>query len=268
MSTPIVDLFVMTYGADAEWFRYCIRSAKKNLRGVRDIVAGCPNNIISVERTCQEYGVRLFQFEHRDPGHMQHQVYKMRADEFVRPGAEWICMVDSDCVFHKPVNVHDQFIAGKPIYCFDTWEADHTYQWRTGTEKFIGREIRLNFMRRLGMFFKPGHLQYVRYAVETAHNGYKFEDLVMACWDSSQEWFPARGPDKRLWQPFGKPTISEYCMIGQLMWERFPDHFCWWDVNCLGWPGGDRESFFKQYWSHFDVTQEIRAELDKICEGV
>ena len=258
-----VDLFIMTYGADAVWTDYCLRSIRKYLTGFRDIVVGCPTNVPAVERSCADFQARLFNFEHRDPGHMHQQVLKMSADKFCRDGVDWIMFIDSDCIFTHPVTVESQFRRDRPIYCIDEWEADHTYQWQEGTEKFVGWPIPYNFMRRHGMCFQPRHLRSVRQHVESRHG--EFEEAVMSCWDSDTEWFPAR-LDGRRWQPWGKPTLSEFCLMGSCVWKKFHREFCWWNVADFGWPGGDRYSFFKQFWSHYDVQGDIRDELEAIVK--
>jgi hypothetical protein len=258
---PTVDIFIMTYGADAYWTRYCLKSIRKYLTGFRDIVVGCPENVPAVEKACTEHNARLFTFEHKDPGHMQQQVYKMSADLHCKPGVDWIMLLDADCIFTHPVTVESQFVRGRPIYCYDEWEADHTYQWQEGTEKFAGWTIQYNFMRRHGMCFKPQHLQRLRKHVESRHGD--FESAVMGQWDETTEWFPAREGDRR-WQPWGKPTLSEFCLMGSLMWRMFHRDFCWWNVADFDWPGGERYSFFKQFWSHYDVQGDIKKELEEI----
>lgn len=263
IQTPVVDLFLVTYGADAVWTQYSLRSIRKYVTGMRDVVVGCPTNILAIEQSCAETGARLFQFEHKDPGHMQQMVYKMHADRHCRDGVDWIMMLDADCVFTRPVSVMSQFVRGRPIYCYDDWEADHTYQWRRGTEKFMGCPIQYNFMRRHGMCFKPEHLQTFRRNVELRHGD--VEDAVLRAWDKNTEWFPVR--DGRRWQPWGKPTMSEFCAMGSWVWRKFHRDFCWWNVADFGWPGGDRDSFFKGYWSHGEVTPEVRKELEEITQG-
>lgn len=262
MSKPVVDLFVMTYGADAEWFSYLARSYRKFASGFRDLVVGCPTNIALVEKTCANLGLRLFQFEHKHPGHMQQMVYKISADKFCREGADWICIVDSDCLFWRPTDASSLFVNDRPIFCYDDWEADHTYQWQAGTEAFmkIGPML-YNTMRRHGMCFRPSHLDGLRKHITNLWGD--VESSILSCWDPETEWFPARGKEKRHWQPFGKPTFSEHCAMGWWCWKKHHRDFCWWNVRDFGWPGGDRHAFVKQYWSHYDIDS-YRDELEKI----
>jgi len=210
-----------------------------------------------IEKTCVQYGARYSPIKHRDPGHMQQIAEKIRADEHCC-NPDWICYIDSDCIFTKPAHIDDLFVNGRPILCYDGWEADHTHQWRKGTEFMFGAPIELNFMRRHGMCYKPEHLKGLRW-----HLGDRYYDWILEQWDSEQEWFPKRSGDK-MWQPFGKPKMSEFCLMGAWVWRHHAGDFCWWRVDDFGWPGKDRHGWVKQYWSHGEVTPEVQKGLDAI----
>ena len=256
-----IDLFIVTYGADATWLKYSLATAKKYLTGIRDIVVVYPQGETEIDLACAQYGAKASPIIHCDPGHMQQIAEKMKADRHCDE-PDWICYIDSDCVFTHAVSVESLFVNDRPILCFDGWEADHTHQWREGTERALGRKIGLNYMRRHGMLYKPEHLQGLRAHVEGYH-GVDFTDYVMEQWDEEKEWFPAR-PDGKQWHIFGKPKLSEFCLMGAYVWAYHPEDFCWWRVDDFGWPGKDRHGFVKQYWSHSGVTPEIEKELEEL----
>jgi hypothetical protein len=259
----IVDLFIVTYGADAVWLKYCLATARKYLKGIRDIVVVYPQGEPELRLACEEYQVKQSRIVHEDPGHMQQIAEKMKADLHCDE-PDYICYIDSDCVFTKPVSVDSLFVNDRPILCYDGWEADHTHQWRVGTEWALGQKIGLNFMRRHGMIYSPVHLRALRGHVENVH-GEDFTNYIRAQWDEKTEWFPAR-PDGKQWHTFGKPKLSEFCLMGGFVWWRFPEDFCWWRVDDFGWPGNERHGFVKQYWSHSGVTPEIQEELEGLLK--
>lgn len=256
-----VDLFIVTYGADSTWLKYCLATARKNLQGYRHINVVIPKDEGQYvnQLTCLEYGVRPHLVDALSPGHMHHLSLKMHADRFVEPDCDHICYIDCDCIFSRPAHIQDLFRNGRPIICYDGWEADHTETWRKGTEAMLGMKIGLNFMRRHGMCYRPMFLHVLREYLERLHEE-PLEQLALKQWDDQSEWFPPR--QGKMWQPFGKPRFSEFCLMGGFAWWRYPEDFCWWRVDDFGWPLGDRNSFAKQYWSHADVTPAIMAELD------
>jgi hypothetical protein len=256
-----VDIFIVTYGADVVWLKYCLATANKYLSDYREIVVVAPSGEEEIKHTCLQYGARFSPIMHRDPGHMQQCAEKIQADEHCMD-PDWICYIDSDCVFTHAVSVNDLFVNDRPILCFDGWEADHTYQWREGTEKALGKPIELNYMRRHGMCYKPEHLESLRIHLGNLHR-VDFYDYILEQWDEEKEWFPKRSGDK-MWQVFGKPKMSEFCLMGAWAWDEFPQDFCWWRIDDFGWPGGERHSWTKQFWSHGEVTPEIQEELDAL----
>jgi hypothetical protein len=235
----IVDLFIVTYGADAVWLKYCLATAHKHLTGHREVVVVAPSGEKEIEHTCHQYGARFSPI--MDP--------------------DWICYIDSDCVFTHPVSVNDLFVNDRPILCFDGWEADHTHQWREGTERALGQKIELNYMRRHGMCYKPEHLHTLKDHLADTHQTDPYR-YILEQWNEEDEWFPERSGGK-MWQPFGKPKFSEFCLMGAWVWNNYPQDFCWWRIDDFGWPGKRRHSWCKQYWSHGEVTPEIQEELDK-----
>jgi hypothetical protein len=256
-----VDLFIVTYGADVVWLKYCLASARKYLTGCREVVVVAPSGEKDIEFACNQYGARFSPILHKDPGHMQQIAEKIQADKHCLD-PDWVCYIDSDCIFTQVVSVDQLFVNDRPILCFDGWEADHTHQWREGTERALGQKIELNYMRRHGMCYKPEHLRSLRGHLEW-HHGEDFYDYVLNQWDEEKEWFPERAGGK-MWQPFGKPKMSEFCLMGAWAWMKYPQDFCWWRVDDFGWPKLGRHGWVKQFWSHGEVTPEIQEELDAL----
>lgn len=265
-----VDLFIPTYVWDLEWAKWLVRSISANLTGYRSFtlvhageMPGSEAEIVSDLCHLSRRG-RFFMVPEREPGHMNQQVLKMSADKFVPPGGDWICFLDSDCFFPRKTRMEEIFVDGKAIYNYGDWGNDD--QWRKGSERFLGRDIPYHFMRGQAMCFRPDKLPALRSHVEWLHEE-PFDDYVLARWDAKSDWkYPERHGHPT--HVPGKPTISEFQVMGGWVWERDHNAYEWRHVEKTpGWPAPhDPSRFVRQYWSHSGVTPEIEREMKEALE--
>lgn len=75
------------------------------------------------------------------------QATKLLADTF--SDADYICHVDSDCIFFRPTSPQDFIVDGKPRVLMQSCEllAGHR-PWQRPTEKFLGFPVFDDFMRQ------------------------------------------------------------------------------------------------------------------------
>jgi hypothetical protein len=265
-----VDIFVTCYKADLPWLRWLVRSAEQNLKGHRDLVivyAGDADDLTAEDFERFSYH-RLCIVPEREPGHMNQQVLKMSADKFVRPGCDWICLIDSDCFFHRPTSISTLFWndGSTPVWYYGEWAERET--WRAGSEEVYGDEIPYHMMRRQGSCVKPNHLWLIRRHIVDQHStltgmdSIEFDELILERWDAKGDWkYPER--DGIQYHIDGKPTMCEFHVIGAYLWDRHFNEFAWARMEPdAGYPSPPEEdSFVRQFWSHSGVTPEVIAEM-------
>jgi hypothetical protein len=258
----MIDILQVTYGADIEWTKYSLRSIRKYVTGIREVIVCCPNGVEGIREITRDASVRLMLFDHRDPGHMQQQFIKLTADLWLPPQHEHVVYLDADCVFFKPVDLRrDLFQDGKPILMSADWENQGSSRWRTGTEALLGMSLPWNTMARHPSIFKTAHVNEVRRHLEIRHRD-ALEHIILKEWNQGISWFPPRNGKR--WQPVGIPRFSEFCLLGGYCLNQHPGEYYHWDVAQVGYPPEGRDSLIKQYWSHHDVTPQIREELERI----
>lgn len=258
----MIDILQVTYGADVEWTKYSLKSIRKYVTGIREVVVCCPNGVPGIKEITAEGGARLMLFDHRDPGHMQQQFIKLTADLWLPEKHEYVVYLDADCVFFKPVDLSKVlFMEGKPVLMTSDWNNQGSERWKTGTEAMLGMSLPENAMARHPSIYKTKHVEELRRHLEIRHHA-ALEHIILQAWQAGPAWFPPR-KGKR-WQPLGIPKFSEFCMLGGWCLEKHRDEYFHWNVAKVGYPPEGRDSLVKQYWSHWDVTDNIRAELEAI----
>jgi hypothetical protein len=142
-----IDIFIKSYKEDFKWLKYCLQSITKNVTGYNEIIIIIPEG----ERHLIDFPLPERTFIHtlKEEGHgyMFQQFVKMTAHYY--SSANYIMYVDSDCIFHSPVNVQDLIIDGKPQILMTSYsELPKDVQWQKPTADFIGAVPEYEFMRR------------------------------------------------------------------------------------------------------------------------
>lgn len=239
-SGPTVDLFYVTYPKDKKWFWYSVQIAKKNLKGIRNIVA------VVREQHLQEFrdlGLDVIYKTVPDSwnstrGYHWQQWIKMRGHEF--SDADYIAHVDSDTYFLKPTDIKDFFSDGKPIWLYAPYSVLGNIPWKPILEKALQRPCDFEYMRSSPFFIKKELYLKAKEILELTHNC----TLEKYIFDNGVTDWP--------------PGFSEYNYMGNIAKEHFPNDYCFVEV-----PGRaeHRTEFFKGFsnihlcWSHGDFSK-------------
>jgi hypothetical protein len=230
------DIIIRSYYKDFAWLRYALHSIKRYCREFSRVILVTPRASRAkldylglsgdVTVTCPDY---------RDD-YLGQQVTKLTADEMT--GAEFICHIDSDCIFQRETTPHDLISSGKPIVLMTPYkELDPHLPWRQLTEKVLARETPYDFMRSPPYTFPNWIYRSLREHVFAMH-GVSLEDYILAQ--------PHRG-------------FSEFNALGAYGWHFFRDAFVWREISPSQPVNGPCRVFWS--WGGLDVSveQEISA---------
>lgn len=242
---PTVDLFYTTYPKDKQWFSYSVRIARKNLSGIRDIVA------VIREQHLQEFlDLKLDVVYKTVPdswnstrGYHWQQWIKMRAPEFT--DADFIAHVDSDTYFKEPVNIKEFFKGKKPGWLFRKY-TELNVPWKPITEKAFGKECNIEYMQSSP--FIIGRDVYAK-AKEVLEANHKIT-MEKYIYDSGVTDWP--------------PGFSEYNFLGNVANDFFKDDYFFVHATDSQAPRG----FSKIHlcWSHSDFSKQVSL-LDAMLVG-
>lgn len=250
------DIFIKTYPPDWPWFTYCHTSCLKFATGFRRIyvVAGAPNHEgmqlrkpvgtgpdwietpTEIDFT-MEYGMA----EPSADGYLIQQVVKLYADQYT--DADFILFMDSDCIFTVPVTPKTYFTDGKVNWMITPYTKTDT-PWQPMIEKFLGRPVEWETMRRHPQMIPRWLLQAMREFCEKQHN-MPLDKYVMS-------------------QPYRE--FSEFNALGAFAYYFHPDKFNWINterVPAEQWP---RLTVLQKY-SHDGLTPAIETEFEAILKS-
>lgn len=240
------EIFIVSHAKDAEWLNYCLQSIRKFATGFSGVTVVAPEtDIMIMGGICGANGAHLRMFDQapQPKSHLDHNVQKCSADKHC-PQAEFICHVDSDCVFREPVCPEDYFVNGKPVLLIEKYARLEKqfpgFPWRHVVEKTLRRRQLWETMRRHPMVNPVGLYPDVRYAVERV-NGKPFREYVLE-----------QKPD----YPSG---FAEFNTMGAVIMEtNWKDAYHLIDVGENPYP----HSKLIQFWSHGAVEKPQQIWLD------
>ena len=230
----VCDILIRSYWKDFEWLEFCLASIEKHCRGFRAVIVVVPH---SSEPWLRQYtlpGFARITFcpDYADD-YLGQQATKLLADTFT--DAEYICHVDSDCVFFRPTSPTDLITDGKPHIVKCPHELlSRRRPWRQPTEKFLGWEVTDDFMQQPPFVYPRWLYPEVRQHSKSKH-GIDLEEYV-----TSQ-------------MPRG---FSEFNVLGALAWQHYCDRFIWIDNSV-----SPCETHCRWYWSWGGINDVTRAEI-------
>lgn len=244
------EILIVSHAKDAEWLKHCLRSIRKFARGFHQTTVVVPRHDQAVfAELCRSMEARMALFDQvpQPRSHLHHNIVKCRADEYC-PGADFICHVDSDCIFRENVTPENYFVDGKAILLHQTYASLErqfpSYPWRSRVEKALHEKVSQDFMRRHPMVNPKAVYGATRQAVVRAQD-VDFDRYVLA-----------QKPD----YPSG---FCEFNTIGQVAWTQFHDAYYWIDVEKEPYP----RSKLIQFWGHggLDAKQNIWLDGKEIA---
>lgn len=234
------DILVRSYYRDFEWLTYCLRSIKKYCSGFGNTILVVPETShprlqylgLGGDRTlvCKSYG----------DDYLGQQVTKLMADRY--SDADYICHVDSDCIFHRPLTPEDLFLDGKPRIVMTPYDrVPRGGSWQRITSAFLGQDVRFDFMQQLPLVFPRSLYADLRQHTETLHRT-DVESYVMAQ--------PHRG-------------FSEFNALGALAYRSHRDTFTWVDSSRQAVPDPSCLCF----WSWGGIDPATGAVITRILDA-
>jgi hypothetical protein len=235
----VCDILIRSYARDFDWLRYCLASIARFARGFRRVILVVPESSAAqlaarglsggVTLVCPDY----------DVDYLGQQVTKLSADLF--SDAAYICHVDSDCIFDRPLAPPDFFREGKveiALTGYDRLPRGRT--WQAATERALGYSLAHDFMRRQPHVYPRWLYAEVRERIREVH-GVPAESYVLAQ--------PPRG-------------FSEFNALGAHAFARHRERFSWTPLE----PDAPNQSLCRWYWSWGGLTPPIEREIAAILE--
>jgi hypothetical protein len=230
-------LFIRTYWKDLDWLSLCLASVARYCRGFQDVVVVIPRASEPWLRRASLPPVGRIEFcrDYKDD-YLGQQATKLHADTFT--DAEFICHVDSDCIFVRPASPEDFIVEGRPRIRMRAIELlGRERPWQRPTEKFLGWPVDHDFMRHPPFTFPRWLYPQVREHAAIQH----VVDL-----DAYLAMQPPRG-------------FSEFNVMGAFAWARCRERFLW--TQCAEEPPPD--SPCRWYWSWGGLDAKTRLEIEE-----
>ena len=231
----MIDIFYKSYAKDFEWLYYSLRSIKKYLTGYNKIIIVIPEqdrNLLKHE-LIDDLNCEVNFVNEYGKGYIYQQFIKMTAHKYC--ASKFILYSDSDLIFNTKINLGNFINDEKPeILYTDYLKVGDAICWKEVTEKFIGREIKYEFMRRLPLI-------YHRSTIVEINENYDIEDTVMNKF---------------------RDRFSEFNSIGAWIYYNEADKYKL--INTADW--SYVPAMGKQFWSWGGQTEMVKNEIDKILE--
>lgn len=152
---PRVEIFIVTFGRDVGYNKYCLESIKKFATGFTGVTVLVPSeDKDAFMPQCKKYGasLRTFKAAPEPLSFLDHEVQVCKADTWC-PKAHFILHIDADCIFTAPVSPDDYFVDGKPVLWIEQFESFRTtdptrYIWKAVTEQALGWDVGYETMCR------------------------------------------------------------------------------------------------------------------------
>jgi hypothetical protein len=237
------DIFIRSYDKDSEWLKYCVKSIKKYVSGINDIIITYPEkHNICKQDLCKNFEIKPIV----NNGYIDQQITKLNAYKYCDSDTTHILFIDSDACFTNFFNPSLLLKNNCPIihmtpYCSFIYENDKpALRWKSITENFLKINIDYEFMRQ---------------------SPYLYEKQTLI---QLQDWFYDN--HNILLQEYLKemkvPEISEFNLIGAFIYY-FTNKNNYSFINTLYEPLVSYD-WFLQNWSWGGLTEEIKNNLIKI----
>jgi hypothetical protein len=233
------DILIVSCAKHFNWLRYALLSCKKFATGFRQIKILIPSEDLSdmtpllTELSVKDGITSRIQCYDDWPGKgfLRHEHVIMCSDEFT--DADFVCHIDSDCMFTEPVTPEDYFVNGKPILVHASFHWLINFQqanlamWQVAVQQAVGWAPTEETMRRHPAVHYRKTYQKARECIES-HTGMSCADYIKSC----QNDFPQ--------------TFAEFPTLGAVAWKFFHGDYHWLNQEKGEWP----HSKLTQWWTH------------------
>ena len=125
MISMTIDILIVSYAKDLEWFRWSTAILEKNLTGYRRIVAVVPEQDAKLFKPIADERKAMSLVPIKDwpgQGYYWQQNVKVNADQFT--DADCIAHIDSDVFVKEPTDVSAFFVDNKPAWLWQFYSAE------------------------------------------------------------------------------------------------------------------------------------------------
>lgn len=231
-------LFIRSYRKDLDWLALCLASVARYCRGFQDVVVVVPRKSEPwLRRAALPRVGRIELCRDYTDDYLGQQATKLNADTFT--DADFVCHVDSDCIFARPASPDDFIVGDRPRVLMRAIERlGRERPWHGPTERFLGWPVGFDFMHHPPFTFPRWLYAQVREHAVLEH-GVDLDTYLAAQ--------PPRG-------------FSEFNVLGAFAWKRYADRFIWTESS------GDRppDSPCRWYWSWGGLDATTRLEIEGI----
>jgi len=235
------DLFIRSYWKDLGWLQLCLAAIERYCGGFRSVIVVVPRStgpwLRRLPALAAAARVELC-CDYRDD-YLGQQATKLMADTWTE--ADFICHLDSDCIFCRPTTPEDLIVAGRPrIFMSPCSRLGRHWPWRRPTEDFLGWPVSHSFMQRPPFTF-PRWIYGELRAHAAAVHGVDLERYVTCQ--------PPRG-------------FSEFNVLGAFAHARHRDDFVWIEDG-----GADADPPpCRWYWSWGGLDGGTRREIEALLD--
>jgi hypothetical protein len=238
------DILIVSCAKHFPWLRFALLSCKKFAIGFRQVKILIPSEDLAamsplLTELSQIDGIGSKVQCYDDwpgKGFLRHEHVIMCSDEFT--DADFVCHIDSDCMFTEPVTPEDYFVNGRPILLHASFHWLVTEQqanlgmWQVAVEKAVGWMPSEETMRRHPAVHYRDTYAMARRCIEE-HTKMSCADYIRSC----ENAFPQ--------------TFAEFPTLGAVAWRFKHNDYHWLNQEKGEWP----HSKLAQFWSHAPPDQ-------------
>lgn len=233
------DILIVSCARHFPWLRYALLSCKRYATGFRQVKVLIPDDDLSamtplLTELSTKGGIDIVVQCYEDwpgKGFLRHEHVIICSDQFT--DADFVCHIDSDCMFTEPVTPEDYFRDGKPVLVHASFHWLVNFQqanlgmWQVAVEKAVGWVPTQETMRLHPAVHYRRTYSLARECIET-HTGMSCADFIRSCENS----FPQ--------------TFAEFPTLGAVAWRLSHEDYHWLDQEKGEWP----YQKLTQWWSH------------------
>ena len=238
------DILIVSCAKHFAWLRYALLSCKRFATGFRQIKILIPSEDLEamtplLTELSQRDGIGSKVQCYDDwpgKGFLRHEHVIMSSDECT--DADFVCHIDSDCMFTEPVTPEDYFVNGKPIlvhasyHWLVTTQQANLIMWQDASEVALGWRPTEETMRlHPAVHYRKTYAK-TRECIE-AHTKMPLADFMA----SGRNEFPQ--------------DRVEFPVLGAVAWKFFHNDYHWLNQETGQWP----YQKLTQFWGHAPPTE-------------
>lgn len=247
------DILIRSYEKDFGWLAYCLLSCQKRAHGFRYIHIVVPTADMGSVPVGDDPRVIVHATEDYCVGYNTQQITKLNADSY--SDADFVCHLDSDCIWTEDVTPEDFFKEGKPIIFREMGDES---PWPPITYKALGWYDPYDYMRRFP-FVYPRDIYWAFRNWFGENKGVSVENYIVNHPNLKHEKFlSVKFSDFHKWEYDYGWRFSEFNTLGAWAHKCWHDRFYWGAAN-------EFPMKVRQWWS-YNVIDHHRQEVEDLLK--